>query len=129
MATEEKDFIINNMNTFWSKECTESIETVRTMFDNLKKYESLCLVTLQDLNDNSIYIQPMRSGNLLKLIRTRHNCDYSMYEKESIVIYRFLTASDIDMINDVLIYDNNKYRICRIQTYTKKDWSTILNIK
>lgn len=129
MATEEKDYVIKDMNSIWSHECTITIEGVRTLFDNLKKYESLCLVTLQKINDGSIYVQPMRSGNLLKLIRTRHNCNYSMFEKESTIIYRYITASDIDMINDVLIYNNDKYRICRIQTFTKKDWSSILNIK
>lgn len=133
MATEEKDYYIKNMNTHWSFDCSLSIESVRTMFDNLKKYESLCLVSLQELNpDGSLeapIIQPMRSGTLLKLIRTRHNCEYSMFDNEVTIIYRYLTASDIDMISDVLIYNNKKYRITRIQTHTKKDWTSILGIK
>lgn len=133
MATEEKDYYIKNMNTHWSFDCSLSIESVRTMFDNLKKYESLCLVSLQELNpDGSLeapIIQPMRSGTLLKLIRTRHNCEYSMFDNEVTIIYRYLTASDIDMISDVLIYNNKRYRITRIQTYTKKDWTSILGIK
>ncbi len=133
MATEEKDYYIKNMNTHWSFDCSLSIESVRTMFDNLKKYESLCLVSLQELNpDGSLeapITQPMRSGTLLKLIRTRHNCEYSMFDNEVTIIYRYLTASDIDMISDVLIYNNKKYRITRIQTYTKKDWTSILGIK
>lgn len=133
MATEEKDYYIKDMNTHWSVECSNTIESVRTMYDNLKKYETLCLVSLQELKpDGSLgtpFIQPMRSGTLLKLIRTRHNCNYSMSEDEVTIIYRYLTASDIDMIHDVLIYNNNNYRITRIQTYTKKDWASILGIK
>ena len=133
MATEEKDYVIKNMNSIWSHECSITIEDARTMFDNLKKYETLCLVSLQEIKTDGslgeIFMQPMRSGTKLKLIRTRHNCNYSMFDDEVTIIYRYLTASDIDMIHDVLIYNNNKYRICRIQSYTKKDWTSILGIK
>lgn len=133
MATEEKDYTIKNMNSIWSHECSISIESVRLMYDNLLKYETLCLVSLQEIkSDGSLeapIIQPMRSGTKLKLIRTRHNCNYSMFDDEVTIIYRYLTASDIDMNQDVLIYNNKKYKISRIQSYTKKDWGSILGIK